>query len=204
MRKTRYVVCEPARKGCWPILRLRAKGGERPQVSGMWQKRGKCCSALERARTRSPTGPRRRDSSTLVGACSQSGSSFSSALGCGATWSPNSVFLGPGVAHIRPQQMQAECAICFDSIGEDAIPLPCSCRVPYCLACWDRSLAVSFNDTGHARCPTCRTPVRVDFDPEAAGGRGRLVFTREDGDQGDIDRSRSGVVNRLQSRLHPS
>ena len=46
MRKTRYVVCEPARKGCWPILRLRAKGVDRPQVSGMWQKRGKCCSAL--------------------------------------------------------------------------------------------------------------------------------------------------------------
>ena len=99
--------------------------------------------------------------------------------------------------------MQAECAICFDSIGEDAIPLPCSCRVPYCLACWDRSLAVSFNDTGHARCPTCRTPVRVDFDPEAAGGRGRLVFTREDGDQGDIDRSRSGVVNRLAEQAAP-
>ena len=48
MRKTRYVVCEPARKGCWPILRLRAKGGERPEVSGMWQKRGKCCSASQR------------------------------------------------------------------------------------------------------------------------------------------------------------
>ena len=57
-----------------------------------------------------------------------------------------------------------ECAICFETLaGDDQLPLPCQCRVPYCLKCWDRALAAAFNDVGEARCPTCRTPVRVDF-----------------------------------------
>ena len=62
MRKTRYVVCEPARKGCWPILRLRAKGGERPEVSGMWQKRGKCCSASRGSLSATTLGVRHKSS----------------------------------------------------------------------------------------------------------------------------------------------
>ena len=63
MRRTRYQVCEPPRKGCWPILRLRAKGGERPQVSGMWQKRGKCCSASPSETCNLRTSPGRRPAS---------------------------------------------------------------------------------------------------------------------------------------------
>ena len=74
-----------------------------------------------------------------------------------------------------------ECVICFDSIAQ-AEPLPCRCTVPYCMKCWDRSLAQSFNACGQARCPTCRSPVRVDFDAEANDGRGRLVFSKEPAD----------------------
>ena len=100
--------------------------------------------------------------------------------------------------------MSEECAICFDSIpADDQIPLPCKCRVPYCLHCWDRSLAAAFNDTGAARCPTCRSPVRVDFDHEAAGGRGRLVFTSDNGEARPSEESRAQVVNRLAEQSAP-
>lgn len=68
-----------------------------------------------------------------------------------------------------------ECAICFDEL-RGCTRLPCSCNVAYCGRCWDRALARSFNATGQARCPTCRCPVRVDFDAEA----GRLLFSREE------------------------
>lgn len=67
-----------------------------------------------------------------------------------------------------------ECVICLEAI-EESTPLPCSCKVPYCLRCWDKSLARSFNACGQARCPTCRGPVRVDYDADC----GRLVFSRE-------------------------
>lgn len=70
-----------------------------------------------------------------------------------------------------------ECTICFDAIEESA-SLPCRCRVPYCLRCWDRCLAQSFNSCGQARCPTCRGPVRVDFDAEAMV----MCFSKEDAD----------------------
>lgn len=57
--------------------------------------------------------------------------------------------------------------------------LPCNCRIAYCAVCWDRSLAQSFNRCGQARCPTCVTPVRVDFDASGAAGAGKLVFSRD-------------------------
>eukprot|EP00966_Prymnesium_polylepis_P282004 6516724-Prymnesium_polylepis.1 len=93
-----------------------------------------------------------------------------------------------------------ECAICFSSIAEDErLLLPCHCRVQYCAQCWDRALAQAFNDSGHPRCPTCRSPVRVDFDPQACSGRGRLVFSSES----ELDISRSEVVNRLAGQAAP-
>lgn len=42
--------------------------------------------------------------------------------------------------------------------------MPCACRAPFCHTCWDRSLAASISACGLARCPSCRTPMRVDFD----------------------------------------
>jgi len=65
------------------------------------------------------------------------------------------------------------CAICFEEASQTT-QLPCNCNVVYCVQCWDRSLAQSFNASGQARCPTCRTTVCVDFDPE----RVCLVFSR--------------------------
>lgn len=59
------------------------------------------------------------------------------------------------------------CAICFEH--RPIITLPCSCRVSYCAACWDRALAVSIAVRGHAQCPSCRTAFLVDFDPDEGG-----------------------------------
>jgi hypothetical protein len=99
-----------------------------------------------------------------------------------------------------PPLDEDECAICFDAIPvDDQLLLPCRCRVLYCLHCWDRALAAAFNDSGRARCPTCRSPVRVDFDPEAASGRGRLLFSKDD----DGHTSRGDVVNRLAEQAAP-
>lgn len=75
-----------------------------------------------------------------------------------------------------------ECVICFEPINESTV-LPCDCKVPYCLRCWDRSLAASFNAGTGARCPTCRTPVRVDFDANEC----RLKFSRETEDEETSD-----------------
>lgn len=74
-----------------------------------------------------------------------------------------------------------DCAICFEPITE-CTSLPCACNVAYCTQCWDRSLAQAFQQSGQARCPTCRSPIRVNFDAAAADGEGRLVFTRETAD----------------------
>jgi hypothetical protein len=117
------------------------------------------------------------------------------------------------------EESETECAICFNTIAEeDQLPLPCQCRVPYCSACWDRALAAAFNDSGAARCPTCRCAVQVDFDPDGADGRGRLVFTRADDDElaslGAAERgseaarvamheARAKVVNRLAEQGAP-
>lgn len=68
----------------------------------------------------------------------------------------------------------AMCAVCFDDLAE-RFPLPCACRVDYCGKCWDKCLAESFKNTGMSRCPTCRMPICVNFDPEAR----KLVFTLE-------------------------
>lgn len=67
-----------------------------------------------------------------------------------------------------------ECAICYDSIAANTV-LPCSCKIDYCGHCWNKALASSFNNCGFARCPSCRSPVRVSFDADA----NRLVFSRE-------------------------
>jgi len=101
-----------------------------------------------------------------------------------------------------------ECAICFDPLLEsERLPLPCRCTVPYCLGCWDRALASSFNSAGHARCPSCRRPVRVDFDPgdEDGPARGRLIFSAETGDGSSAEDavSKEGVVNRLAEQAAP-
>ena len=103
-----------------------------------------------------------------------------------------------------------ECAICFDPVAaEDRLPLPCRCRLTYCPRCWDRALAAAFNDCGRARCPSCRRPVRVDFDPEAGNGLGRLVFSAGGVDGGDgggeegAARARAEVVNRLAEQAAP-
>jgi len=74
-------------------------------------------------------------------------------------------------------EIAMECAICFEAITARTT-LPCACNVDYCLRCWDRSLAASFNSGESARCPTCRTSVRVDFD----AAEGCLVFSRESED----------------------
>merc|ERR1712151_1365821 len=53
--------------------------------------------------------------------------------------------------------------------------LPCQCKLHYCRSCWDTALANSFSQCGQPRCPSCRAPVRVDFDTDT----NRLVFTPE-------------------------
>lgn len=60
----------------------------------------------------------------------------------------------------------AECSICFEELSSvgGAVPLPCDCRVDYCSGCWDRALATSQAIQGAACCPTCRTPMRVEYD----------------------------------------
>ena len=97
-----------------------------------------------------------------------------------------------------------ECAICFEAIPEPVL-LPCSCRIAYCFMCWDQALAAAFNDCGHARCPTCRSPVRVDFDPQARNGRGSLVFSPDDGPRDDESAADlvGHVVNRLAGQAAP-
>lgn len=67
-----------------------------------------------------------------------------------------------------------ECAICMEAISE-VTTLPCRCKFDYCQPCWDRALANSFSQCGQARCPSCRSLVRVDFDPDKTC----LVFSAE-------------------------
>lgn len=70
----------------------------------------------------------------------------------------------------------AECGICTGNLEElgGAIELPCSCTVPYCQQCWDRTLAASLSKVGLPRCPSCRMVIRPDYDAQL----GRLVFSR--------------------------
>lgn len=69
---------------------------------------------------------------------------------------------------------EVECAICYEPVRQVA-ELPCACKVDYCMQCWDRALSQSFQKCSMARCPTCRSPVRVDFN----NGEDRLIFSRE-------------------------
>lgn len=72
-----------------------------------------------------------------------------------------------GIAYLTMEVSRGggHCAICFEALGGSAVELPCSCAAVYCLRCWDHALAVSFRSCGVARCPTCRTAVRVDLEP---------------------------------------
>lgn len=69
-----------------------------------------------------------------------------------------------------------ECIICFESLAflGGPVQVPCNCRVAYCHKCWDRALAASMSANGKALCPSCRTPMHVDFDST----QGRLQFSR--------------------------
>jgi len=84
-----------------------------------------------------------------------------------------------------------QCAICFEVVSQ-GIELPCSCKVDYCLRCWDRALAKSFNACAKPRCPTCRTPVRVDFDAQT----GSLIFAPE-GDDEDAEQTRRRIAAQM-------
>eukprot|EP00930_Biecheleria_cincta_P092404 TRINITY_DN82300_c0_g1_i1.p1 TRINITY_DN82300_c0_g1~~TRINITY_DN82300_c0_g1_i1.p1 ORF type:complete len:396 (+),score=41.39 TRINITY_DN82300_c0_g1_i1:49-1236(+) len=77
-----------------------------------------------------------------------------------------------------------ECAICMDSIEEETI-LPCRCKLHYCQVCWDKALANSFSQCGQARCPSCRSSVRVDFDAKTH----RMLFTAETEDTSGASQS---------------
>jgi len=74
------------------------------------------------------------------------------------------------------ETQDAECAICFETLesGGGAVPLPCDCRIAYCARCWDRALAASMTACGRALCPSCRTPMHVDFN----AAESRLCFSR--------------------------
>lgn len=95
-----------------------------------------------------------------------------------------------------------ECVICMEPI-EETTTLPCMCKVSYCPSCWDRSLASSLRSTLQATCPTCRFPVRVDFDAE----KGRLVFQRETDEDvlgGDPRAVHETTLTRLLNQARPA
>lgn len=95
-----------------------------------------------------------------------------------------------------------DCVICFESVGPayGAVRLPCDCKVSYCHRCWDRALAASITSCGRPLCPSCRCPMRVDFDATA----GTLLFSRssEDGrhDMSQVDNWRERLYEQARSR----
>eukprot|EP00928_Gymnodinium_smaydae_P100257 TRINITY_DN9798_c0_g1_i1.p2 TRINITY_DN9798_c0_g1~~TRINITY_DN9798_c0_g1_i1.p2 ORF type:complete len:273 (-),score=43.99 TRINITY_DN9798_c0_g1_i1:1196-1972(-) len=97
-----------------------------------------------------------------------------------------------------------ECGICMQDIREvgGAVKLPCDCRLSYCHRCWDRTLAASMSAVGQPRCPSCRSPLRVDFDART----NKLVFSREiEHADGAGSQSRSSVYdinNETRKRLN--
>lgn len=99
------------------------------------------------------------------------------------------------------EEAHDECAICFDAITECML-LPCRCNVSYCFRCWDRCLAQSFVACGRARCPTCRGPVRVDYDSET----GHLSFTPECEEllEEALPRHRQQAASRLLEQARPA
>jgi len=90
------------------------------------------------------------------------------------------------------------CSVCFCDIAElgGATILPCKCRVPYCHGCWDRCLASSMSSTGNAKCPTCRSVVRVDYD----AGVGRLVFSKAAEEKVEFSESWEAALDALLER----
>jgi len=89
----------------------------------------------------------------------------------------------PDASHPDPSKTRreaADCAVCYDTIDIPMEPLPCECKVSYCMPCWDKALAASFRNDGTARCPTCRTLVRVDVEQGISEQQpSRLVFSLE-------------------------
>jgi len=80
----------------------------------------------------------------------------------------------------KTRREAAECAVCYDTVDIPVERLPCDCKVSYCMPCWDKSLATSFRNDGTARCPTCRSLVRVDVEEGTSGQQpSRLVFSLE-------------------------
>lgn len=91
------------------------------------------------------------------------------------------------------------CAICFEQIAQST-ELPCACKISYCARCWDRCLAQSVNSCGEARCPTCRSPIAVDFDADKAC----LVFSRAPARHGSPNiRIRRQIENKLREQALP-
>jgi len=103
---------------------------------------------------------------------SNSGGDGDGGAGRGGPTSPRGTVAGPPSLSSSPSAADSECVICYETVTART-ELPCACRVDYCAGCWDSALAQSFNACGQARCPTCRAPVRVDFDAESA----RLLFS---------------------------
>lgn len=98
--------------------------------------------------------------------------------------------------------VQNECAICFDTVTESP-SLPCLCKVSYCFRCWDRCLAQSYQACGRARCPTCRGPVRVDYDQE----KGCLSFSPDIAQElsdDDLAEHRQQAAARLLEQARPA
>jgi len=94
------------------------------------------------------------------------------------------------------------CAICFEEVASRT-PLPCSCKVCYCMKCWDRALAHSFNACRKAMCPTCRCPVHVDFDAETRS----LLFSKETEDlthKRKAEAARQKTIDRLVEQAKPA
>mmetsp|Transcript_96121 Transcript_96121/g.185369 ORF Transcript_96121/g.185369 Transcript_96121/m.185369 type:complete len:304 (-) Transcript_96121:40-951(-) len=79
----------------------------------------------------------------------------------------------PGqVGQLRPvdpleQEEEQTCAICFEQ--RPFITVPCACKVNYCAICWDRALASSATVRGLPSCPSCRQPLKVDYNAAEGG-----------------------------------
>jgi len=104
-----------------------------------------------------------------------------------ATHAGDTALLGSHASTVAAER----CAICFE--GWDFVPLPCACQVNYCAACWDRALAASFAACGRPQCPTCRTHLRVDFDPSTR----RIVFSTEQDAQAPLDNWRTRLLEQV-------
>ncbi len=74
----------------------------------------------------------------------------------------------------------------FTAVG-GLVNLPCDRTALYCHGCWDRALNSKFDQIQAALCPSCRCPVRVDFNPETRG----LTFRK----------SKSGSSSQMRQRL---